>query len=217
MSEVVDSYDTGFGLIERKPSESKVKEYDLEDLIISMHLEGHKSSKIARECNEVLKKRTDGKTYIKINATNVLGYINKHKNELARSDPNAIKLMNDAMPDVADNLTSLVNTLQDEIGKIRNVDSPILDSKSDFFIRLLDRLQKAIETTANIKGMLQPQIMNNIFLNIENNITKLANKVRASPTLSDEAKDEVINLISEEFITNMMKSIDVTVIEDKKK
>lgn len=218
MSQVIDAVDTGLGgEIERKV-QSKIKDYKLEDDVIKMKIEGYNSSKIATKCNEILKARTDNCTYIKIHPQNVITFLKTKTNELAKSDPAALTGLIDTLPDVSEKINALVSMLEDEIGKIRNTETPVLDSKAELFTKLIDRLMEAIKMTANIRGMIQPTVAIAIFNNISSNVEKLASKVKESKTLEPNAKNEILDLIDSELLNeNLLKTVQGQVVEVKEK
>lgn len=213
MSKVIKSNDAGIGgQLQRQTS--KIKEYKLEEDLVNLKIKGYASSRIAKELNKILEARPENTTYLEIKAQNVIQYLNSHNKALMEGDPGALATLANTIPDVGEKLNVMVSTIEDEISKIRNDDSPIMDSKHSFFIRLLQELRSTIELAATISGKLQPQVAIAIFNNLSSNVEKLAKKVQDSKTLTDEAKFEVMGLIETDLLNeDLLKSVPGKVID----
>lgn len=195
---------------------SKITMYNLEELVISLHLQGFKAPKIAKECNLDLESRADKDQieYKRINETNIYNYLRSNQNKLARGDVKALDTFNKQLPDCVEKIQSLVNMLEIEIDKLRSVDSPIVDSKQRMFNTLIDKLLQAIELSSKIQGVIQPQVAVAIFNSISANVERFVKKINESQNLSQEAKDEVLRLVRTELLTDsLVESIGGSVID----
>lgn len=187
--------------------QSKILDYGLQDQVLEWYLKGVKPHRIATLCNQELDKRKDKaeKNYLPINNVNVTYFLRTKQKEIEFSNNAALAPLNRKAIDVLTAIDETITTIKTEAEKLIHPDNPIQDSKTQFFIELIKQLNKSLELSANVQGKVQPSININIF---QNNIKNFTDKIMASPDISNETKQLIIRLVTEELINdNLLKTV----------
>lgn len=190
------------GILEKNRSahENKIKRYGLGEMVWDLKLQEFSSYKIAKECNAKLMERIkngDNSQYVMVNASNVDQYIRGSKMELEKSPSNTDSSnlsVVQAHNKVMTKLEKSVTILEAEIDKLRNPETPVLESRASFFLNLLQEVRATIELMAKIQGQLQPAISINI---LAQNMERFCDKVEAENRLTDDVKSLIINLVAD--------------------
>lgn len=190
------------GILEKERSlhESRLKRYGLEELCWDLKFQEFSSYKIAKECNAKLIERIksgDNTRYVMVNAANVEQFLRSSKMELEKSptntDTNNLSVVQ-AHNKVMDKLARSVSILESELDKLRNPETPVLESRANFFLNLLQEVRATVELMAKIQGQLQPAISINI---LTQNMERFCDKIEAEKRLTDDAKHLIINLAAD--------------------
>jgi len=175
---------------------SKIKEYNLEDLVIELHSQSYSLNRIADACNKELESRKDGVTYLKVNAVNVRTYLKKGLANFELSTFGSTSEFN-----FDSRVTTLVNLIESELDKCRSENGAVNPMNQSFFVRLLAAYKGTLEMYSKAKdgatdGTLDKKIVN-IFMQ---KITNISNKVKDSD-LPAETKGSIIKMVLDEIPT----------------
>lgn len=186
---------------------SKIEDYNLVDNVIELHHKGFKYSRIAKEVNEILKKRDDGKDYLPVNHMNVKMFLeNKYKEE-EYNKPNELTKKH---IDVSGGIQMLLDTITEELDKLRVDGEQVSEARAGTLLRLMKELRNTLEVAADLEQKAQPSITFNVF---EDNITKFCAKIMdcieieetefTPKGLSRCQKSFLLNMATEELFSNM--------------
>jgi len=204
---------------ERKLHENRIKRYSLGEFVWEMHLQGYSNYKIANLCNEELKERInkgDPKQYIMINATNIDQYLRSSKMEIEKAPTDTTSKNNMAIVQAQEKVTQQLGRsltiLEAELEKLRNPNPnvPVLETRQEFFLKLMQEIRSFLELSAKIQGQLQPAVSINLF---SQNINRLCDKISAETQLTNAAKAVILNMIAETVITPDLANPEVIDVE----
>lgn len=185
---------------------SKIVDYKLDQDVMEMYLQGFKTSRIVKRCNEILDARKDDKEYAELNYMNVKNFLITKQKEIELSKVDDLTPLSRKAIDISEKLQEILHVIETELDKLRNPDAPVLDSKQELFIRLIKEFNKTLELAAGIQGKIQPSITFNIF---QSNVEKFCKKIADCKQFTDETKSLMLNMAADELITDsLLKPID---------
>ena len=206
---------------ERSLHENRVARYGLGELVWDLKFQEFSNYKIAQACNAKLMDRIkggDNNRYIVISTGNVEQYLRTAKMEMEKSPTNTTDGSNLAIvkahEQVMGKLNKSVSILENEIEKLRNIDTPVLETRAGFFLQLMQEIRANIELMAKIQGQIQPAISLNIF---SQNIDRLCNRIDSETTLTNDVKRCIMNMIAETITADLVgKPVDYREIKDER-
>lgn len=208
------------GILEKERSlhESRIKRYNLNELCWDLKFQEFSSYKIAKECNAKLMERIkngDVNQYIMINASNVEQFLRSSKMEMEKSPTNTdtsnLSIVQ-AHQKVMSKLEKSVTILESELDKLRNPETPILESRAGFFLNLLQEIRATVELMAKIQGQIQPAISINI---LAQNMERFCDKIESENRLTDDVKGLIINLVADTMSPDLAGGKPVIDVEHK--
>lgn len=184
--------------------QSKIETYGLSEYVAECYLQNINCNRIATLCNKKLEERKSKDAEFQfqpINAQNVKVFVkSKEKEKEFSLDRSTAPLLNQVGLDIVSELSACQNMLKGELDKLRDPDTSVSASNQEFFIELIDRMQKTWEIAANVTGKVQPSI--NIAI-LKTNVDKIVNKIAEHKDIPREIKDLVLSLILEDFFKDI--------------
>jgi hypothetical protein len=113
---------------------------------------------------------------------------------------------------VMSKLEKSVTILESELDKLRNPETPVLESRAGFFLNLLQEIRATVELMAKIQGQIQPAISINI---LAQNMERFCDKIEAEKRLTDDVKSLIINLVADTMSPDLAGGKPVIDVEHK--